>query len=121
MEIPEFAFVSTVTCILINACLIPFHSWGPVADPQSLLEEKEALVEKLAISEYELRLAQEDVLKFKTELQKKTALNESSGMLLFCFTSNSRAYIISRFLCDISFSGFNVRHSFNLPLFVLKE
>lgn len=42
-----------------------------VADPQSLLEEKEALEEKLAISGYELRLAQEDILKLKTELEKK--------------------------------------------------
>ncbi|PON49229.1 LIS1 motif containing protein [Trema orientale] len=42
-----------------------------VADPQSLLEEKEALEEKLAISEYELRLAQEDISKIKTKLQKK--------------------------------------------------
>ncbi|KAL6960962.1 hypothetical protein U1Q18_038727 [Sarracenia purpurea var. burkii] len=45
-----------------------------VADPQSLLEEKEALEEKLALSEYELRLAQEDILKLKDELQKKTEL-----------------------------------------------
>ncbi|KAK9110631.1 hypothetical protein Sjap_018691 [Stephania japonica] len=43
-----------------------------VADPQSLLEEKEIIEEKLAISEYELRLAQEDILKLKTELEKKT-------------------------------------------------
>ncbi|XP_023550500.1 lisH domain and HEAT repeat-containing protein KIAA1468 [Cucurbita pepo subsp. pepo] len=42
-----------------------------VADPQSLLEEKEAVEEKLAISEYELRLAQEDISKLKIELQKK--------------------------------------------------
>ncbi|KAL0555865.1 hypothetical protein IC582_004366 [Cucumis melo] len=42
-----------------------------VADPQSLLEEKEAIEEKLAISEYELRLAQEDISKLKIELQKK--------------------------------------------------
>ncbi|XP_062107429.1 uncharacterized protein LOC133818530 isoform X2 [Humulus lupulus] len=48
-----------------------------VADPQSLLEEKEALIEKLAISEYELRLAQEDILKLKTELQKKTDFSKS--------------------------------------------
>ncbi|KAL8161817.1 hypothetical protein V2J09_013306 [Rumex salicifolius] len=41
-----------------------------VADPQTLLEEKEALREKLAISEYELRLVQEDVLRLKAELQK---------------------------------------------------
>ncbi|KAL9427676.1 hypothetical protein AB3S75_029792 [Citrus x aurantiifolia] len=43
-----------------------------VADPQSLQEEKEALVEKLAITEYELRLAQEDVTKLKAELKKKS-------------------------------------------------
>ncbi|KAK3036549.1 hypothetical protein RJ639_030990 [Escallonia herrerae] len=43
-----------------------------VADPQSLLEDKEALEEKLAISDYELRLAQEDILKLKAEVQKKT-------------------------------------------------
>ncbi|KAL5571309.1 hypothetical protein UlMin_020906, partial [Ulmus minor] len=51
-----------------------------VADPQSLLEEKEAVVEKLAISEYELRLAKEDILKLKSELQKKTesSVNELS-------------------------------------------
>ncbi|XP_028785524.1 RAB11-binding protein RELCH isoform X2 [Neltuma alba] len=48
-----------------------------VADPQSLLEEKEAAEEKLAISDYELRLAQEDILRLKSELQKKTdSLNE---------------------------------------------
>jgi hypothetical protein len=50
-----------------------------VADPQTLLEEKEALEEKLAISEYELRLAQEDILKLKSDLQKNvgTALDEN--------------------------------------------
>jgi hypothetical protein len=54
-----------------------------VADPQSLLEEKEAAVEKLAISDYELRLAQEDISKLKSELQKKTEnLNDISGNFL---------------------------------------
>lgn len=43
-----------------------------VADPQSLLEEKEALSEKLAISEYEFRLAQEDITRLKAEGQKKS-------------------------------------------------
>lgn len=43
-----------------------------VADPQSLLEEKETLEEKLALTEYELRLSQEDVAKLKSDLQKKT-------------------------------------------------
>ncbi|TKY64816.1 LisH domain and HEAT repeat-containing protein KIAA1468 [Spatholobus suberectus] len=48
-----------------------------VADPQTLLEGKEAAEEKLAISDYELRLAQEDTLKLKSELQKKAEnLNE---------------------------------------------
>ncbi|KAM0962630.1 hypothetical protein ACFX13_022148 [Malus domestica] len=43
-----------------------------VADPQCLLEEKETVEEKkLAISEYELHLAQEDISKLKVELQKK--------------------------------------------------
>ena len=36
-----------------------------------MLEEKEAIAEKLAISKYELRLAQEDISKLKIELQKK--------------------------------------------------
>ncbi|CAN4083176.1 unnamed protein product [Withania somnifera] len=43
-----------------------------VADPQSLLEEKEALEEKLALCEYEFRLAQEDIVQLKTELQKRS-------------------------------------------------
>lgn len=45
-----------------------------VADPQSLLEEKEAMEEKLAISEYELRLAQEDISKLEAELKKITEI-----------------------------------------------
>lgn len=45
-----------------------------VVDPQTLLVEKEAAEEKLAISEYELRLAQEDIMKLKTELQRKADL-----------------------------------------------
>lgn len=54
---------------------------GTVADPQSLFEEKESLEEKLAVREYELRLAQEDILNLKAELQKKTETNsdESKG------------------------------------------
>lgn len=46
-----------------------------VADPQSLLEEKEAMEEKLALTAYELRLALEDISKLKTELQKKSDLS----------------------------------------------
>lgn len=67
---------------------------APVADPQSLLEEKETLVEKLAITEYELRLAQEDATKFKGELQKKsyTTPIEPNGMSQLCFTCN--AYVL---------------------------
>lgn len=44
-----------------------------VLDPQSLLEEKEAAYEKAAITQYELRLAQEDIMKLKMELEKKAA------------------------------------------------
>lgn len=43
-----------------------------VADPQSLLEEKEALEEKLALCEYEFRLSQEDIVQLKSELQKRS-------------------------------------------------
>ncbi|KAK6125431.1 hypothetical protein DH2020_040825 [Rehmannia glutinosa] len=52
-----------------------------VADPQSLFEEKESMEEKLAVREYELRIAQEDILNLKEELLKKTETNldESSG------------------------------------------
>lgn len=56
-----------------------------VVDPQNLLEEKDALAEKLALNEYELRLAQEDISKLKTELEKKKHLPlvELSGKISF--------------------------------------
>ena len=41
---------------------------------QCLLEEKETVEEKLAISEYELRLAQEDISKLKAELQEESRI-----------------------------------------------
>lgn len=46
-----------------------------------MLEEKEALAEKLAISEYEFRLAQEDITRLKTEGQKKSdpSIDKSEG------------------------------------------
>lgn len=66
-----------------------------MADPQSLLEEKEVAEEKLAISDYELRLAQEDISKLKSELQKKTEnLNEQSGIFLLCFQDNLTLYLL---------------------------
>lgn len=74
---------------LVFRCNILFFFFsflfGAVADPQSLLEEKEAVEEKLAISEYELRLAQEDISKLKIELQKKNEAHsvELSGKLFF--------------------------------------
>lgn len=40
------------------------------ADPQTLLEEKQVVEEKLAVTEYELRLAQEDVTRLKSDLEK---------------------------------------------------
>ncbi|KAJ4822392.1 hypothetical protein Tsubulata_008929 [Turnera subulata] len=47
-----------------------------VADPQSLLEEKEALEEKLSLCQYDLRLAQEDVSKLKSQLQKNSEFRQ---------------------------------------------
>ncbi|XP_019442509.1 PREDICTED: lisH domain and HEAT repeat-containing protein KIAA1468 homolog isoform X2 [Lupinus angustifolius] len=44
----------------------------PLADPQTLLHEKEAAEEKFAITNYELRLAQEDILKLQAQLHTKT-------------------------------------------------
>lgn len=65
-----------------------------VADPQSLLEEKEALSEKVAISEYELRLAQEDIARLKAEGQKKSdcSVDKLKGILVgdyICSTLSS--------------------------------
>jgi len=69
--------------MLVIYSLLYFHSCNAVADPQTLLEEKEAAEEKLAISDYELRLAQEDISKLKSELQKKAENhNELKGIFL---------------------------------------
>nr|CAD1834951.1 unnamed protein product [Ananas comosus var. bracteatus] len=46
-----------------------------VADPQTLLEEKVSTEEKLALTQYELRLAQEDLSRLKSELQKQKELS----------------------------------------------
>ncbi|WOL17581.1 lisH domain and HEAT repeat-containing protein [Canna indica] len=46
-----------------------------VADPQTMQEEKVMVEERLAITEYELRLAQEDLSRLKEELQKKKQLS----------------------------------------------
>lgn len=52
------------------------------ADPQSLLEEKIAAQEKLALAEYDLRLAKEDLSQLKLELQKKkeSSREDSNGL-----------------------------------------
>ncbi|XP_074581900.1 uncharacterized protein LOC141838350 isoform X1 [Curcuma longa] len=51
------------------------------ADPQSMLEEKVMVEEKLAVTEYELRLAQEDLSRLKEEFakQKQFSRDEFSG------------------------------------------
>ncbi|XP_057783915.1 uncharacterized protein LOC131001529 isoform X2 [Salvia miltiorrhiza] len=61
------------------SCFQMIRLYQLVADPQSLFEEKESLEEKLAVREYELRLAQEDIVNLKTELLKKaeTTVDES--------------------------------------------
>lgn len=55
------------------------------SDPQTLLDEKVSLEEKLAVAEYELRLAQEDILNLKSELLKKneSSFDKSNGKYLF--------------------------------------
>lgn len=78
------------------------HNWllscWPVADPQSLLEEREALAEKLALTEYELRLAQEDTRKLKDELLKKSELTMDE------FTGNSNTASLPREWAFVHFS-----------------
>ncbi|CAL4956424.1 unnamed protein product [Urochloa decumbens] len=57
----------------------------PGADPQCLLEEKIAAQEKLALAEYDLRLAKEDLSQLKLELQKQkesSSPEDSNGFLL---------------------------------------
>ncbi|CAH9132432.1 unnamed protein product [Cuscuta epithymum] len=51
-----------------------------VADPQTLLEERETIDEKLALAEYDLRLAHEDITKLKNDLQRRnrTVLDQNS-------------------------------------------
>ncbi|KAK4416466.1 RAB11-binding protein RELCH [Sesamum alatum] len=75
-----------------------------VLDPQTLLEEKESLEEKLAVREYELRLAQEDILNLKAEVLKKTEsnLDESSGA--HANTTANNGPIVLPIMRDISFS-----------------
>ncbi|KAG2597965.1 hypothetical protein PVAP13_5KG309600 [Panicum virgatum] len=56
----------------------------PGADPQSLLEEKVAAQEKLALAEYDMRLAKEDLSLLKLELRKQNeSSSEYSNGLLF--------------------------------------
>jgi hypothetical protein len=61
-----------------------------------LLEEKEAMEEKLALTAYELRLAQEDISKLKTELQKKSdfSLAELSGKLFHLLDINLSLFFV---------------------------
>ncbi|KAL1356354.1 hypothetical protein AAHE18_05G178500 [Arachis hypogaea] len=48
------------------------NSLTSLIDPQTLLQEKEEAESKLALTEYELRLAQEDISKLKADLESKT-------------------------------------------------
>ncbi|XP_044340192.1 RAB11-binding protein RELCH isoform X4 [Triticum aestivum] len=54
----------------------------PGADPQSLLEEKIAAEEKLALTEYDLRLAKEDLTCLKLELQKQQESSPDNTIVL---------------------------------------
>lgn len=59
------------------------------ADPQTLLEEKISTEAKLALAEYDLRLAQEDVARLTSELQKQkeSSSQEANGFFFFFFSS----------------------------------
>ncbi|XP_061337410.1 uncharacterized protein LOC133284417 [Gastrolobium bilobum] len=48
-------------------------------NPQTLLQQKDEAEEKLAITDYELRLAQEDISKLKSELQTKNQLYHAAA------------------------------------------
>lgn len=84
--------------------MFPFfvlYNCVPVADPQSLVEEKETVEEKLAISQYELRLAQEDLLRLKAELQKRDEYppDKSSG---WYFLFYQKSHINMRLIFSLS-------------------
>lgn len=71
-----------------------------VADPQTLLEERESLEEKLALTEYDLRLAQEDIVKLKDDLQRRaqSVLDQNNGdhcicSAFLCFDTSSSSEI----------------------------
>ncbi|XP_073221018.1 uncharacterized protein [Cicer arietinum] len=63
----------------------------PSADPQTLLQCKEDAEEKLAITDYELRLAQEDISKLKEELKTKT-----EGIIIDATTNSSGDVSVNR-------------------------
>lgn len=64
-----------------------------MADPQTLLEEKVSTEEKLALTQYELRLAQEDLSRLKSELQKQKELSpEELNGLFFVIDRTSKMY-----------------------------
>ncbi|XVE72125.1 hypothetical protein DITRI_Ditri11bG0013400 [Diplodiscus trichospermus] len=75
-----------------------------IVDPQSLLEEKEAIEEKLALSDYELRLAQEDIMKLKTDLQRKADLPQDKLSESSVSNSVNHALEIQRQKRDAPFS-----------------
>ncbi|KAG8051820.1 hypothetical protein GUJ93_ZPchr0001g30925 [Zizania palustris] len=61
----------------------------PGADPQSLLEEKIAAEEKLALTEYDLRLAREDLSRLKVELQKQKESSPDGSNVIGPLTDSS--------------------------------
>lgn len=67
------------------------HVAFAAADPQTLLQCKEDAEEKLAITDYELRLAQEDISKLKEELKTKT-----EGIIIDATTNSSGDVSVNR-------------------------
>jgi hypothetical protein len=65
-----------------------------VADPQTLLEEKVSTEAKLALAEYDLRLAQEDVARLTLELQKQKESSPQDANGLFFSASCFIIYVV---------------------------
>ncbi|KAL0450031.1 UNVERIFIED_CONTAM: RAB11-binding protein RELCH [Sesamum latifolium] len=88
-----------------TANLYPAGAFMPSSTrPQTLLEEKESLEEKLAVREYELRLAQEDILSLKAEVLKKTESNLDESRGSHANTTANNGPIVQPIIRDISFS-----------------
>ena len=78
-----------------------------MADPQTLLEEKISTEAKLALAEYDLRLAQEDVARLTSELQKqKESSSQEANGLFVCLFFSPFYHFIAYFVCNVPVIGY---------------